>query len=364
MSNRYTTQFIKKFSRVKKLINRHEESISLIVNGFLKNPQMDKAYWRRVNVSLNKEYKAIKDLTDTWSKTQLPRQYRWVVREQMAKAKRLGSVTRDSRLNVSQLLRSNVSTSIQQVLAQSAIANITSGLLQGRNDLNKLITATRQTLISESVINKALMTGIEEGNIALNKILSRQGTVANSLLKANEDKRYIKIIDKNGNPRRYRISYYSEMVYRSSWHEAQSRAVKSVNANYATDLVRVSNHNTTTEICQQYEGKVFSLTGRNKDFPILDQSPPFHVNCLHYLNTTFKESLKVQGVYDDYSKFSKGEINTPPGQTGFVPVTERNKITARTITKTKESPTYKKATPKQKRNILRTNISKAIGNAA
>lgn len=363
-TNKYDNQFTKKFSGLKKSLRTHENRISNIVNGFISNPQTDKAYWNSVKVALNYEYKAVKDLTTAWANTEIPKQYRFVVKEQMSKAGSLKSITNESKTTVTQLLKSQTVTSIQQVLAQSAISDINSGLVQGRNALNKLITATRQTLISESAIKQSLMTGIEEGNIALNKILSRPGSLANKLMKANDNNRYIKIIDKNGNPRNYKISHYTEMVYRSAWHEAQSQAVKTVNANYDTDLIRVSSHNTTTEICQQYEGKVFSLTGKNKDFPILDQEPPFHVNCLHYITTTFEESLKVQGVYDEYSKFSKGEIDRPPGQSGFVPVEERNKIADTAIEKTRASAEYKDATEKQRRDMLRDNIGEAIGRAA
>lgn len=363
-TNKYDNQLIKKFSVLKQKLTKAEKRIAAIVNDFLTNPQLSKSYWTSINTALNKEYKYILDISREWANIEIPKQYRFVIKEQMAKVKKLKSITKEAKSTTSQLLKSNKVIGMQAVLAQAAIDDITTGLLQGRKNINKLITATRQTLISESTINRSLMSSIQSGNISVSSILSRQGTVANRLLKANEGNRYMQIIDKNGNPRTYRITYYSEMVYRSAWHEAQSQAVKTVANNYDTDLVRVSNHNTTTEICQQYEGKVFSISGKSKDFPVLDQSPPFHVNCLHYLTVTFEESLKVQGVYEDYSKFSKGQINTPPGQTGFVPVKERNKIANQTIADTKNTIKYQKATPKQKRNLIRDNVSKAIGKAA
>ena len=363
-TNKYDNQLNKKLISLKKSLDRSEKRISAIVNDFLSKPEVNKAYWNKVNIKLNKEYRKVKVITDKWASVEIPKQYRFVIKEQMSKAKSLKSVTYKAKATTSKLLKSNKSTGIQSALAQSAIQDMTSGLLQGRNDINRLISATKQTLISESQIDKSLMTSIQQGDISLSKVLSRRGTVANKLLKANDGNRFIKIIDKNGNPRRYRISYYAEMVYRSKWHDAQSEAVKTVNANYDTDLVRVSSHNTTTVICQQYEGKVFSLTGKNKDFPILDQAPGFHVNCLHYINTTFEEALKVQGIYDQYSDFSQGKTNTPPGRNGFVPIKERNKIADSTIVATKKTDKYKKATPKQKRNILRNNVSTAIGKAA
>jgi hypothetical protein len=49
------------------------------------------------------------------------------------------------------------------------------------------------------------------------------------------------------------------------------------------DIVQISSHNTTTPVCQKYEGKIFSLRGQTPGLPILDVTPPFHPNCLHIL---------------------------------------------------------------------------------
>ena len=363
-TNKYDNQLKKKFIPLKRSITIHENRINAIVNEFLSTTRIDNAYWASINARLNTEYKAINKLTTKWAKEEIPRQYRFVLREQMAKAKSLKSITNKAKKTLTQLLKSNKVKQMQLLLAQSAIEDITTGLVLGRNDLSKLTRSTRQALIADSAIDKALIKSIEEGNVALSKILSKKGTVANNLLKANKNNRYLTIINKNGNPMKYRISYYSEMVYRVKWHEAQSAAVRTNNANYGTDLIRVSNHNTTTEICQQYEGKIFSLNGKNKDFPIIDQLAPFHVNCLHYETTVFAESLKVQGNYQEYSDFSKGKTDKPPGQIGFLPVEKRNKIVNKTILNTKKTDTYQKASPKGKRIIMRDNVGKAIGKAA
>ena len=363
-TNKYDNKLKKKFSTLKGQLTRCESRISAIMSEALSATRTDKAYWNGLKSRINKEYKKVMELCSEWANTEIPKQYRFVLKEQMAKAKNLKSITNKAKKTITQLLKSKTVTQMQQILAQNAINDIASGLLIGQRDLNKLLNATRQTLISESAISTGLMEGIESGNIATAKILSRKGSIANKLLKANDGNRFIKIFDINGNPRTYRISYYAEMVYRSAWHEAQSAAVRMNNANWGSDLVRVSNHNTTTEICQQYEGKVFSLSGKNKDFPVLDQSPPFHVNCLHYITTTFEEALKVQGVYDDYAKFSNNQIDIPPGQTGFVPIEKRNKIVNETIANTKDTEKYFNATTKQKSIMIRDNVSEAIGAAA
>jgi len=52
-----------------------------------------------------------------------------------------------------------------------------------------------------------------------------------------------------------------------------------------SDIVQVSDHNTTTPICQLFEGKVYSLTGDTPGYPVLPQRPPFHPNCKHVLTS-------------------------------------------------------------------------------
>ncbi len=363
-TNKYDNKFKKKFAQLELSMSKHERNISLILNDFLTNPKQNQAYWNSIKVKLNQEYKSILKLNVEWASIEIPKIYRYVLTEQMIKAKKLKTITNTAQKSINRLLKSKNVQALQRVLAQSAIDDISTGLLLGRRDINRVIAQTRQTLISESIIDNALLREIERGNIAVSKILKRQGTVANRLMKAAKDNKFLTIIDKNKNPRQYRITDYTEMVYRTKWHVAQNEAVKTNNKNWDTDLIRVSNHNTTTEICQHYEGKIFSLTGKNKDFPIADQVPPYHVKCLHYITTTFKEALEVQGNYKEYSEFSKGKLNKPPGQETFIPIKKRNVIRDNAINKAKKTDKYMNARPRRKRIIIRDSVGNALRKAA
>jgi hypothetical protein len=55
--------------------------------------------------------------------------------------------------------------------------------------------------------------------------------------------------------------------------------------------VRINNVNTTTPICLQYEGKVFSLTGQTPGLPVLKIRPPFHPNCRHRILATRRQDV-------------------------------------------------------------------------
>lgn len=49
------------------------------------------------------------------------------------------------------------------------------------------------------------------------------------------------------------------------------------------DLVQVSVHSTDCVECQQFQGKVFSLSGDSNEFPRLLGTPPFCKKCRHTL---------------------------------------------------------------------------------
>ena len=74
---------------------------------------------------------------------------------------------------------------------------------------------------------------------------------------------------------------YAEMWARTRSSEMASIANEESMQEYGLDIVRISDHNTTTPICMLYEGQYFSLTGKTPGLPILTMRPPFHPNCKH-----------------------------------------------------------------------------------
>jgi hypothetical protein len=194
--------------------------------------------------------------------------------------------------------------------------------------VNKLVNTTNAYLLNSAEKGRknslALLNSLQK-DIAYNAQLKSEGetlefknvTLNNTFVEQGQF-----VTSKNGS-RKYNADYYSEMVYRTETREAQSLATKEVANSVGSDLVQVSSHNTLTPLCMEYEGKIFSLNGKNTDFPILSEEPPFHVNCLHSISVVTDVGLEVSGTYDDYVKFSNGEIDTPPTKSSFVPVKDR-----------------------------------------
>jgi len=91
----------------------------------------------------------------------------------------------------------------------------------------------------------------------------------------------VSLIDSAG--KKWRPESYIEMYSRTRSSEMQDELLREEMLNLGMDIVRVSDHNTKTPICKQFEGKYFSLTGETRNIPLLKIKPPFHPNCLHYL---------------------------------------------------------------------------------
>ena len=102
-------------------------------------------------------------------------------------------------------------------------------------------------------------------------------------------------IDKAG--RHWSLHNYCTMVARTTTRQAEVLSV--LTANPDQDLYMIKPHGTTCKLCAPYEGRVYSKSGKSKDFPPLadafgkiDKNGPneltntylnIHPNCLHVL---------------------------------------------------------------------------------
>lgn len=95
--------------------------------------------------------------------------------------------------------------------------------------------------------------------------------------------------------RRWSLSAYARMVARTTTREAVTRGTVNRLAELDFDLVTISSHADPCPICEPYDGETFSLSGRDREFGLLDEEPPFHPNCLHVL-TPAAENLDRASV--------------------------------------------------------------------
>ena len=133
-------------------------------------------------------------------------------------------------------------------------------------------------------------------------------------------------VDKAG--RHWSLHTYCSMVSRTTSRQAEVLAV--LTADPGHDLYQISSHNTTCELCAPYEGRVYSKSGIDPDFPPLaaafgkvDPNGPdtlantwlnIHPNCLHVLipwtpaGRTTEEIQKIK----DFSNPKKNPFTVDP----------------------------------------------------
>ena len=94
------------------------------------------------------------------------------------------------------------------------------------------------------------------------------------------------IKDKRG--RNISLTAYTEVVARSTTREATNTAALNQLKNNGYDLVKMSSHSPTCSLCAIYQGRVYSISGKNTDYPALDTAysgeyANIHPNCAHVL---------------------------------------------------------------------------------
>ena len=133
-------------------------------------------------------------------------------------------------------------------------------------------------------------------------------------------------VDKAG--RRWSLHTYGSMVLRTTSRQAEIMAVLTQDPDH--DLYQISAHGTTCRLCAGLEGRVYSKSGTDPDFPPLaaafgkmDPAGPntlenswlnIHPNCLHQLRrwTPMGRSAEEIERIKDFSNFEKNPVTRDP----------------------------------------------------
>lgn len=133
-------------------------------------------------------------------------------------------------------------------------------------------------------------------------------------------------VDKAG--RHWSLHTYCDMVARTTSRQAEVLSV--LTQDETQDLYKISSHGTTCKICAPLEGRVYSKSGTDPDFPPLalafgkiDVNGPddltnsylnIHPSCLHVLTawTPMGRSEKEIQEIKDFSSFEKNPVTRDP----------------------------------------------------
>jgi hypothetical protein len=117
------------------------------------------------------------------------------------------------------------------------------------------------------------------------------------------------IRDKRG--RQIGMDAYAETVARTTTREATNRGAIQEIEDIGEDLVQITSRFSVCPICAAYEGRVYSVSGKDKRYPALSEVPGFgagysviHPNCRHNLVPYVRD-------YDDNATETQQNSNKP-----------------------------------------------------
>lgn len=240
-----------------------------------------------------------------------------------------------------------VDAKLVNTLIKDAIHDFTSATENGRRVAAFYFKISKQELITESQISQAVGQSLltdgygYDAKIAVRELLKTRQPVIydkNALMKriskdvkddlrkikknlrddymqvaynqAYAEKKYLQIINKNGDIMNFQVDTYAALVSRSRIGDSQVQGAIEVGNNMGAEFFKVTSHNTQTPICKPHESKTYTTS---KDIASLgvwqylnDKNRPiYHPNCQHrlvpivYSNSQIIRLAKTKGVSDN-----------------------------------------------------------------
>ena len=176
--------------------------------------------------------------------------------------------------------------------------------LIAENIVSSLNEAT--SLVGRQIEDKIREIGLKDASMKFatgNTIKQMQKELVNSLI----DEGLTGIKDKLG--RNIPISVYAETLARSIVAETQNTCVKNTMKEHDKDLVKMSKHYTACPVCVPYEGRVYSLSGKDDRFPSINNVPGFkagynniHPRCRHRITPYIEKYNDIEADIKESNK--------------------------------------------------------------
>jgi len=131
--------------------------------------------------------------------------------------------------------------------------------------------------------------------------------ISKAIVEELTDSGFASFTDKRG--RQWQLDSYAEMNARATLREANTRGLENRAIQEGYDLIKVSEHGTTCEICAKYEGRVFSISGDNPSYPKWENHviSKTHPNCRHTV-AIFQEKYYA-GDVERLRKHSNNQVD-------------------------------------------------------
>jgi len=181
-----------------------------------------------------------------------------------------GEILKKYRVTSKVNIHSAIHTQAINVLVDDIVVDLIYANGSIKKSFSRLLMTTQQRVLEDRAISRMIAEGAIEGQA--------RRAVSDRIL--NEFKNRLgegKFIEING--RNYSPDKYAELVARTRMSEASNAGLKNTALDYGLDLVQWDTHSEICELCQQYAGRIYSISGNDKDFPKLEEEPPLHPNC-------------------------------------------------------------------------------------
>ena len=256
-----------------RIMREAQRGIVSVIEDSLFNETEQRRIWDRRNDKIVRLFDLIKAAWATYIKDEVPRQY----------ALSRNAVDSVMRTAGKQIIKVKPSIEKVAVLIEDSIARMNLATTNGKEQVQTLLVRTQQAITEDRIINRKIAQGLTDQPTPQ----KLKELIKSDLVKKLRGGNVVSI-----NGRNYNVDKYAELVARTRTREAQSIATMQAAREYGEDLVRISDHNTTTLQCLEHEGLTYSLTGGTPGVPILADYPPFHPNCQHVMTVAALADVK------------------------------------------------------------------------
>jgi hypothetical protein len=269
-------------SEVAYFMKRYEKAEKNLLKKIAKktNKRTVTAYHKDVLAQVQRELRLVDEFSVKWAAGEIPKAYG----DSYAK---VWNVFRKAGLGT---VQPAFSTAAYQEILTSATAGLTSATV----GIGRIVADEIRAESLEAVGQKIITGGtVKEAQKNLTDRLMKKGILG--------------VADKNG--RKQSLSSYASMVARTTTREATNKATTDTVTDMGYDLVQMTTTYGACPICVPLEGRVYSVSGKDKRYPSLNRAFPggfhtIHPNCTHSMVPYFEK-------YDDDADRIRKESNRP-----------------------------------------------------
>lgn len=213
-------------------------------------------------------------------------------------------------------------TAEQYSIIDSLVSNLMGEIVESENTVMKTLESALVGRRENDIFRRAGLNAVANMQARGTSIKNAANEMYNQLIKEG----VTAFVDKAG--RHWGLHAYCTMATRTTSRQSEVLAV--LTADDRQDLYEISSHGTTCAICAPLEGRVYSKSGNDPDFPPLasafgkvDPNGPdsltnsylnIHPNCLHVLTPWTPMGLTEEEVQKvkDFSSFKKNPPTKDP----------------------------------------------------